>query len=206
MKNVSYSLKKFFGFTKSGASLLGSKFRKIFVPIKSSQRMYRFIGFGIAFVIFSSILFRSMTNIGGTLAVSIDSANLPSIDATTTSSVQLPIEFTYESRGFSWFHTGADLVAQTGTTVKPVMTGVVKETNDDRFGYGRHVIIDHGNGYTSLYGHLSQILVVPGQKVTMETIIGKSGSTGFSTGPHLHLEVRYNNSPVNPAEIVPGVK
>ncbi len=66
-------------------------------------------------------------------------------------------------------------------------------------GYGNHVIIDHGNGFTTLYAHLTSIFVTPGMTISKGQEIGTMGSTGNSTGPHLHLEIRYNGVPYNPA-------
>ena len=153
------------------------------------------------------VVSHSLSNIGGnlTLAFAVPVVK-PVIDVTTVELVQKPVEFSYESRGVSWIHSGADLVAQTGTPVKPIMAGLVKETNRWYFGFGNHVIIDHGAGLESIYGHLSRINVEPGQKVTLNTVIGEVGSTGFSTGPHLHLEIHQNGNLVNPADIVPGVR
>ena len=70
---------------------------------------------------------------------------------------------------------------------------------NDGWGYGNHIIVNHGFGYTTLYGHLSRFAVKPGTKVSRGQLIGYVGSTGRSTGPHLHYEVRKNNNPLNPA-------
>ena len=67
-------------------------------------------------------------------------------------------------------------------------------------GYGQLVVIDHGGGLTTRYGHLSQIEVAQGESVTRGELVGKVGSTGRSTGPHLHYEVRINDEPVNPLQ------
>lgn len=99
----------------------------------------------------------------------------------------------------SSFHPGMDFTADYGTEIFATGDGVVKRSLNDAWGYGIHIIIDHGFGYTTLYGHLSRMLVRPGQKVKRGQIIGRVGSTGYSTGPHLHYEVRKNDQPLNPA-------
>lgn len=153
------------------------------------------------------VLSHSLSNIGGNLTLALASPVVkPVVDVTTVELVQKPLEFSYESRGFFWYHTGADLVAPMGTPVKPVMTGTVKEINRDYFGLGNHIIIEHGAGLQSTYGHLSKINVKLEEKVTLNTVIGEVGSTGFSTGPHLHLEIHQNGNLVNPADMIPGVK
>lgn len=97
------------------------------------------------------------------------------------------------------FHAGMDFTADIGTEVYATGDGVVMKSMNDGWGYGNHVIIDHGFGYSTLYGHLSRITVRPGTRVTRGQLIGNVGSTGRSTGPHLHYEVRRNGNPLNPA-------
>jgi murein DD-endopeptidase MepM/ murein hydrolase activator NlpD len=99
----------------------------------------------------------------------------------------------------SSFHPGMDFTADLGTEVFVTGDGVVQKTPSDGWGYGNHIIVDHGFGYTTLYGHLSKILVRPGQSVKRGQLIGHVGNTGRSTGPHLHYEVRKGGSPLNPA-------
>lgn len=94
-------------------------------------------------------------------------------------------------------HTGIDLAVGMGTPVKAADDGEVIFA-DWKGGYGKAVIIDHGAGITTLYAHNSVLLVRPGQRVVKGQIISKSGSTGYSTGPHLHFEVRKNGAPVDP--------
>lgn len=171
----------------------------------SKTRARRVVGVALIAVATATILVHNLANIGGNLVLAFNTP-VASIDASTEVRVQTPIEFTYESRGVSWFHAGADLVAPTGTPVHPIMVGTVEATNEDRFGFGKHVIVKHDENYESIYAHLSKIEVEPGQKVGLTTELGLSGSTGFSTGPHLHLEIHQNGALVNPADIVPGVK
>lgn len=94
-------------------------------------------------------------------------------------------------------HTGVDIGAAHGTSIKAANAGTVTLAGWNS-GYGYCVIIDHGGGRATLYGHMSKILVSKGQSVNKGTEIGKVGSTGNSTGPHLHFEILINGSPVNP--------
>lgn len=99
--------------------------------------------------------------------------------------------------GSSKFHAGLDFAAQTGTPVFATADGVVS-CADRVNGYGNCVDISHGYNYLTRYAHLSQILVKDGQRVKRGEMIGKVGSTGKSTGPHLHYEVRFKDEPQNP--------
>ncbi len=95
------------------------------------------------------------------------------------------------------FHYGMDFTASTGTDVFSTGNGVVKEAGRES-GYGNVVVIDHGFGYETLYGHLKRHNVKVGQKVNRGDVIGFVGSTGASTAPHLHYEVMKNGEKVNP--------
>lgn len=95
------------------------------------------------------------------------------------------------------FHAGIDMAAPYGTPVYATSSGVIIVAGSCG-GYGQCVAIDHGGGVVSVYGHLSRIDVYPGRRVGSGQEIGLVGSTGVSTGPHLHYEIRINGSPVNP--------
>ncbi len=96
------------------------------------------------------------------------------------------------------FHQGLDIAAPTGTTVTAAAGGTVIMAQWYG-GYGNYILIDHGGGYSTGYGHLSAIYVTSGQSVQRAQAIGAVGSTGQSTGPHLHFEVRIAGKPVDPA-------
>jgi murein DD-endopeptidase MepM/ murein hydrolase activator NlpD len=94
-------------------------------------------------------------------------------------------------------HTGQDLGADQGTPVYAVSAGRVVSAGPSG-GYGNVVVLQHGGGVQSYYGHLSQIVVPPGAQVKAGQLVGRVGSTGLSTAPHLHLEIRQDGRPVDP--------
>ncbi len=98
------------------------------------------------------------------------------------------------------FHKGIDFTAPKGTAIQATGRGVIKRVQKRKKGYGNNVIIDHGFGYTTLYAHMSEVIVKQGDKVSKGQQIGMIGSTGTSTAPHLHYEVRINDKPVNPID------
>jgi murein DD-endopeptidase MepM/ murein hydrolase activator NlpD len=100
------------------------------------------------------------------------------------------------------YHNGQDIAVPKGTPVKAADDGVVV-VSGWQGGYGNYVAIDHGAGISTGYGHNSQLLVRVGDKVTKGQVIAKSGSTGLSTGPHVHFEVRIKGVPVNPLPYLP---
>jgi murein DD-endopeptidase MepM/ murein hydrolase activator NlpD len=101
-------------------------------------------------------------------------------------------------------HDGIDLAAPTGATIRSIATGHVIFA--DRFGgYGNLVVIKHSDGLTSHYGHCNETSVRVGQKVLAGDVIATVGSTGLSTGPHLHFEIRRNGEPQHPERFLPGL-
>lgn len=107
-----------------------------------------------------------------------------------------------ESSGYQIFHTGIDIASPVGKVGDPVnafMPGKVIYAGEIFWGYGKHIIIDHGNNITTVYSHLDKIFVVKGQEITTtKQVIANEGQTGWATGPHLHFETRVYGIPVNP--------
>jgi len=95
------------------------------------------------------------------------------------------------------FHSGIDIDAATGTPVHATADGMVTGANMGA-GYGKQIVLNHGHDVMTIYGHLSAIAVLPGQRVSRGQVIGYVGQTGRATGPHLHYEVRVHSVPVNP--------
>lgn len=124
------------------------------------------------------------------------------IELTTTQSVRAPLKATILNQGFHKGHPGLDLKGAKGDPVYPIMKGVVVFTEMGKFAYGNHVVVDHGGGMQTLYAHLSKIMAKPGDEVTTESVVGQVGSTGNSTGNHLHLEVIDQGRRINPLTVI----
>lgn len=118
--------------------------------------------------------------------------------------------FSWPARGMIsqyafWWHPGAiDIAIPMGTPIAAAYPGKVVSVQRLGTGYGWHVIIEHSGGYTTLYGHMSRLDIVVGQVVSRGTMLGLSGSTGRSTGPHLHFEVKKQGNAVDPMSLLPS--
>ena len=100
-------------------------------------------------------------------------------------------------------HGGIDVMTDTGDPVRAAASGVVTVALQSDYGYGNRIEIDHGGGLTTLYAHLERFAVAPGTRVNAGQTIGYAGSTGYSTGPHLHFEVRVGGTPTDPLRYLP---
>ena len=126
-----------------------------------------------------------------------------------------PVENGWISSTFGWRtdpftgryaqHTGIDFAAREGADVLAVATGIVTEAAE-RFGYGNLVEINHGNGYVTRYGHNERLMVKVGDKINKGQRIALMGSTGRSTGPHVHFEVLFNGNVVNPQQYIQAAR
>jgi murein DD-endopeptidase MepM/ murein hydrolase activator NlpD len=131
-----------------------------------------------------------------------DTVNLTLYDQTQGELWSAPLEKTLQTSTFGhrWgrFHHGVDLDLKMGTPIYTAFDGIVRISTFGNNGYGNYVVIRHKNGLETLYGHMSARKVETGQEVKAGQIIGLGGSTGWSTGPHLHYEVRYEGNSINP--------
>jgi murein DD-endopeptidase MepM/ murein hydrolase activator NlpD len=107
---------------------------------------------------------------------------------------------THPVYGVLMMHEGIDIANDVGTPVCATGNGVVESAGRTEAGYGMMIVINHGYGYTTIYGHLSKVLVKNGQHVNRGQLIARSGRTGVVTGPHLHYEVRRNGVLQNPVD------
>jgi len=129
-------------------------------------------------------------------AVATGPGHMPLARSRLTSAFGVPR--TAAGGGTRW-HAGVDLAAPTGSPVAAAYAGRVTKAAWQG-GYGLLVVVDHGNGLQTRYAHLSRLSVAPGQQVRQGELVGLVGSTGHSTGPHLHYELRRNGQPVNPLQ------
>jgi murein DD-endopeptidase MepM/ murein hydrolase activator NlpD len=181
----------------------GNKISRFFGGIFSHKNIKKVIGTNLALMFIATSFVPGNTN-----AISTDAPGSYEISETenpiiTIKVFQYPLANMRISQSFSFFHPGVDLATLTGTPIKPIKGGKVIEAGYSPLGYGNMVYIDHGNGVTSLYGHMSKILVKKDDNVDDNTVIGEVGSTGHSTGPHLHLEIRIDEKPINPFSVLP---
>lgn len=137
----------------------------------------------------------------------VEIAQLPDTERIDLTGFSLPHKGRVTSH-FGWrprfgrWHYGTDIGLRTGDNVLSAWRGQVRVCGWDARGYGYYVVVRHDNGFETVYGHLSKILVEEDQGVEAGEIIGKGGSTGHSTGPHLHFEIRYQGITINPELII----
>ena len=131
-----------------------------------------------------------------------DTLSISLFDCENDLGYTMPITNTYQTSAFglrrSRWHYGTDLKLHRGDTVVSAFDGIVRLAQYDRYGYGHYVLVRHYNGLETLYGHLSKRKVVVGEEVKAGQLIGLGGSTGRSTGNHLHFEVRYQGNAIDP--------
>jgi len=179
----------------------GSKLSRYFRHIFEHKNIKRIFGANIALLIAASTIYPTHANFqtAPDQNVIVQEANI----LTTQKGIQYPLSPVKITQSYKLYHPGIDLDGVTGDPVKPIMEGKVAALDYSKYAYGNAILIDHGNSITSLYAHLSQILVKVGQDVNMDTIIGKVGATGHAFGDHLHLEVRDHGIPFNPILVLP---
>ncbi|HEX3623278.1 MAG TPA: peptidoglycan DD-metalloendopeptidase family protein [Acidimicrobiales bacterium] len=135
-----------------------------------------------------------------------DAASAPSGGKSSTSGVAWPAAGTVTSGfGYRWgaLHAGLDIANSVGTPIKAAKAGTVIVAGWNDGGYGNWVIIDHGGGFSTLYGHMSKVRTSAGRSVKQGELIGDMGSTGNSTGPHVHFETRVGGTPQDPTRYLP---
>lgn len=183
---------------------VGSKASRVVRHALERVNLKAILGGNIAFMIITTSLVAPTSNVMANIEPETPVLVQEEVPVTTEIVVRYPLDNEPRvTQGFYFLHPGIDLKGVTSDPVYPVMKGVVEITEFSRFGYGNSIVVDHQNGLKSRYAHLSRIDVRQGDEVNPKSSIGLIGSTGHSTGPHLHLEVYQNGRVVNPKTVIP---
>lgn len=182
---------------------VGGPVRKFIRHIFEHKAVKKLLGTNIALMLVASSFVPTSTLGGNNSQSEVIAIVDTETPIHTTISIQNPVEKVKITQGYKFFHPGLDIDGQTGDIIKPIKSGKVDSVEYLNVGYGKHVIVDHGDNLKSLYAHLSVIDVKEGDSVTTDTVLGKMGTTGRSSGDHLHLEVRDHGIPINPSSILP---
>lgn len=182
----------------------GNKLSRFFRHIFEHKNIKRFLGANLALTIIStSFLSQNSINTSNTSGPKNVLITEAPIVLTTKITIRYPVEKVIVSQGYRFYHPAIDFDGITGDNIFPIMDGKVKAVNYSKIGYGNAVYIMHGDNFSSLYAHLSKIEVKKDQEVTTKTKIGEMGSTGRTSGDHLHFELYKNNYPINPFSVLP---
>ena len=181
----------------------GHPLSRVFRYLFESKKIKKAFGFNLAAVaVFAGIVGSPISAFSNGAPAEVTTVSPTVVSLTTIRSVRTPLDSLVVNQTYHFLHWGVDLDGQLGEPVYPIMDGVVEDVLNSRFSYGNHLIINHGSGFKSLYAHLAKIVVQKGQEVDKNTVIGLVGSTGWSTGSHLHLEVYDNGKAFNPLTIL----
>jgi len=180
----------------------GSRLSRFFRHIFEYRAIRKILGTNIAMAIMVTTLFPTPTGSIDIKAEGVVVTEAP-IVLPTEKVVRFPVDDVRITQGYRVFHPGLDLDGLTGDTIYPFMRGVVEAIDYSKYAYGNAIYINHGGGTTSLYAHLSKIVVKVNDEVTTNTKIGEMGASGRAFGDHLHFEVRKEGLPINPLSVLP---
>ena len=167
------------------------------------RNIRKIFGFNLAAVVlFTGVVSTPLSALNQTQAQETVALTTNVVSLTTEHGVRIPLDSFKVNQGYSSLHHGVDLDGNLGDPVYPIMGGIVEGVFYSRFSYGNHIIVNHGSGFKSLYAHLTKVVVQPGQEVDKNTVLGTVGSTGWSTGTHLHFEVYDSERAFNPLTIL----
>lgn len=169
--------------------------------------MRQIIGVNLAgLTFFSAIVLPQASELTATIKLTLQTPQTEVYTSPTDTYFQWPLSRFGISTWFSAAHPGLDLTAPLGTPIYSIAGGKVAWVKSIDWGYGKHLLIRNEKNIEALYAHLSKINVTEGQEVSKTTVIGEVGQSGWATGPHLHLEIYQNGTPVNPIEVLPEIK
>ena len=180
----------------------GNKISRYFRHIFEHKNIRRILGSNIALALIATSFapVSASNSIEPTEEVVI---SVNEVKIKTEGHIQYPLDNHKINQGYYFFHPGIDFEGVTGEPVKPIMAGEVVDIQYSNIAYGNAVLVRHGDNFSSLYAHLSKVFVKIGDELKMNSVLGEVGSTGRSSGDHLHLEIRENGRPINPLLMLP---
>lgn len=149
--------------------------------------------------------FGQMSNLlaSETQATEVSLISQPESQLITQTTLEKPLDGRL-AQGFNGFHRGIDILDPVGTPIKSIADGVIIEASFGRLGWGNTVVVQHANGLSSRYAHMDKINMIVGDQINKDQVLGTVGMTGWTTGPHLHLEVYQNGRAIDPAAVLPA--
>ena len=182
---------------RPGSQPISKFFRKAF----EGKRVKRMIGAGLMILM---LFLGVMENALAVRAQEIDATLIttPQTEVITLKTLEKPLDGAL-AQGFHGFHRGIDLLDPVGTEIRPVASGRVVEVSYGRIGWGNTVVVEHEKGLKSRYAHMRDFNIQEGDQVEKGTVLGWVGMTGWTTGPHLHLEIYQDGWAIDPATILP---
>jgi len=181
----------------------GNPVSRVFRRLLENKKTHRIFGVNLmAMVLLTGVMVPPISAFVDNPEAEITTLSPTVVQLTTEDTIQLPVDSFEVSQGYHLLHPGVDLNEVFGAPVYPLMDGVIEEVAYGRFGYGNYVVVDHGDGFKSLYAHLAKVVAAEGEEVDQNTVIGTVGTTGWATGSHLHLEVYDHGQVFNPLTIL----
>jgi murein DD-endopeptidase MepM/ murein hydrolase activator NlpD len=169
-----------------------------FKHLFENKKIKKLIGVNLAFMVIAS---NFLPTSASTEIAEVNIVGSP-IVLNTDPGVQFPVKNIKVTQGYRFYHPGTDFDGITGDSIYPIMDGVVTKVEYSRFGYGKSILVSHGDEIVSLYAHLSKIEVAEGQDVSKETKLGEMGASGRAFGDHSHLEVYEEGKAINPLSVI----
>ncbi len=180
---------------------IGSKLSRLGRLIFQHKSVKKVLGANLALAFFASSFINPISK-----PIDLEETVIPvdeiALVLKTEESIRYPVDEIIITQGYSFYHPAYDLDGLTGDPIYSIKSGYVRAAGFSKVGYGKAILIDHGDETVSLYAHLSEILVEPGEVVTTGDVIGEMGATGRSYGDHLHLEIRVKGKPINPSTFI----
>jgi len=176
--------------------------KKFFRKALENKRLKRYLGVGLTVILMFSGAISNITAANEGLNPDETLLGVPDSQLLTEVTLTKPLQGVI-GQDFHAGHQAIDILAPMGTEIRAITSGRVIEKGFSPFGYGNTVVVEHDKSLTSRYAHLKEIRVTVGQDVNKDSVIGTVGMTGWTTGPHLHLEIYQNGHTLNPQSVLP---